>query len=134
MEEPTPLQVRICAAWTDLLRWNRGAEGHPDQYYALRVENVRGRGEAFELHLTFGSGRTYCCCEAMCHTGVFIEKRWQQLRAALAVHGVEPREPIVVRICTQLKAGARLHHGKQREPEPELRDQGPWILTIHEQA
>ena len=69
----------------------------------------------------------------MCHTGVSTEKRWRQLRAALAVHGVEPQEPLVVRIRTRLEAGARLHYGKSDEPEPEMYDQGPWTLTIQEQ-
>ena len=48
--------------------------------YGLSVENVRGHGEAFELRLSFRAGRTYCCCEAICHTGVFTEKRWRQVR------------------------------------------------------
>jgi hypothetical protein len=101
---------------------------------ALSVENIRGHGEEFELCLTFRAGRTYCCCEDMCHTGVFTEKRWRQLRAALAVHGVEPHKPLVVRICTRLEAGARLHYGKSDEPEPEVYDQGPWTLTVHGQS
>jgi hypothetical protein len=134
MDEHAPLQTRIRAAWIDLLRQNRGAEGRPDRYYALSVENIRGHGEAFELCLTFCAGRTYCCCEDMCHTGVFTEKRWRQLRAALAVHGVEPQEPLVVRVCTRLEAGARLHYGKGDEPEPEMYDQGPWTLTVREQS
>ena len=134
MDEHATLQARIRAAWIDLLRRNRGAEGRPDQYYALSVENVRGHGEEFELCVTFRAGRTYCCCEGMCHTGVFTEKRWRQLRAALAVHGVEPHKPLVVRICTRLEAGARLHYGKSDEPEPEVYDQGPWTLTVHEQS
>jgi hypothetical protein len=134
MDEHTTLQARIYAAWIDLLRRNRGAEGRPDQYYALSVEDVRGHGEAFELCLTFRAGRTYCCCEDMCHTGAFTEKRWRQLRTALAVHGVEPQEPIVVRIRTRLEAGARLHYGKSDEPEPEMYDQGPWTLTVREQS
>jgi hypothetical protein len=70
----------------------------------------------------------------MCHTGVSTEKRWRQLRAALAVQGVEPHKPLVVRICTRLEAGARLHYGKSDEPEPEVHDQGPWTLTVHEQS
>ena len=132
MDEQT-VQARICAAWIDLFRRNRGAEGHPDQYYALSVENVRGHGEEFELHLTFRAGRTYCCCEDKCHTGVFTEKRWRELRLALAAHGVEPQEPLVVRICTRLEAGARLHYGKSDKPEPEAYDQGPWMSTVREQ-
>jgi hypothetical protein len=134
MVEHTTLQARISAAWIDLLRQNRGAEGRPDLYYALSVENVRGGGEEFELSLTFRAGRTYCCCEDMCHTGVFTEKRWRQLRAALAVHGVEPCKPLLVRICTRLEAGARLRYGKSDDPEPEMYDQGPWTLTIYEQS
>jgi hypothetical protein len=134
MDEHAARQARICAAWTDLLRRNRGAGGRPDQYYALSVENIRGQGEEFELHVTFRAGRTYCCCEALCHTGVFTEKRWRQLRAALAVHGAEPEKPLVVRICTRLEAGARLHYGKSGEPEPEMYDQGPWALTAREQS
>jgi hypothetical protein len=70
----------------------------------------------------------------MCHTGVFTEKRWRQLRAALAVHGVEPHKPLVVRICTRLEAGARLHHHKSNEPKLQLHDRGPWTLTVHEQS
>jgi hypothetical protein len=127
------LQDRICAAWIDLLRQNQGAEGRPDDYYALTVENLRGHGEQFELCLTFRAGRMYCCCEDMCHTGVFTQRRWQQLRAALAAHGVQPQKPLVVRIHTRLDAGARLRHGKRREPEPEIYDQGPWTLTVREQ-
>jgi len=127
------LQDRICAAWIDLLRRNRGAEGRPDDYYALTVENVRGHGEQFELCLTFRAGRMYCCCEDMCHIGVFTERRWQQLRSALAAHGVQPQKPLVVRIHTRLEAGARLRYGKSREPEPEIYDQGPWTLTVREQ-
>jgi len=134
MDEHATLQARIRAAWIDLLRRNRGAEGRPDQYYALSVGNIRGHGEAFELCVTFRAGRTYCCCEGMCHTGAFTEKRWRQLRAALAVHGVEPQEPLVVRICTRLEAGARLHYGKSYEPEPEMYDQGPWTFTVREQS
>jgi hypothetical protein len=75
MDEHATPQARIRAAWIDLLLRNRGAEGHPDQYYALRVENIQGHGAAFELCLTFRAGRIYCCCEDMCHTGVFTEKR-----------------------------------------------------------
>jgi hypothetical protein len=41
--------------------------------------------------------------EALCHTGVFAEQRWRKLRLALAAHGVEPQEPLVVRICTRLE-------------------------------
>ena len=134
MDEQTTVQARICAAWIDLLRRNRGAEGHPKRYYALNVENIRGQGEEFELHLTFRAGRTYCCCEDLCHTGVFTEQRWRELRLALAAHGVEPQEPLVVRICTRLEAGARLHYGKSDEPEPEVSDQGPWTLTVREQS
>jgi hypothetical protein len=67
-------------------------------------------------------------------TGVFTEKRWRQLRAALAVHGVVPQEPLMVRICTRLEAGARLHDGKSDEPDPEMYDQGPWTLTVREQS
>ena len=128
------LQASICAAWIDLLRGNRGAEGDPDQYYALRVENIRGQGEEFELHLTFRAGRAYCCCEGLCHTGVFTKQRWRKVRSALAAYGVEPQEPLVVRICTQLEAGARLRYGKGGEPEPEMYDQGPWTLTVREQS
>lgn len=134
MEEHATLQARICAAWIDLLQRNGGAEGRPDQYYTLSVENVRGDGHEFELCLTFGAGRTYCCCETLCHTGVLTEHRWRQLRAALALYGVEPHKPIVMTICTRLETGARLHHGKDDESGPELRDQGPWILTVHEQS
>jgi hypothetical protein len=134
MDEQTTVQARICAAWIDLLRWNRGAEGRPEQYYALNVENIRGHGEEFELHVTFRAGRTYCCCEALCHTGVFTEQRWRELRLALAAHGVEPQEPLVVRICTRLEAGTRLHYRQSDEPEPEPSDQGPWTLTVREQS
>ena len=134
MDEHATLQARICAAWIDLLRGNQGAEGRPDQYYAVSVENVRGHGEAFELCLTFRAGRTYCCCEDICHTGVFTAKRWRRVRAALAVHGVAPHKPLVVRICTRLEAGARLRHGRSDEPEPEACDRGPWTLTVHEQS
>jgi len=134
MDEHLSLQARIYAAWIDLLRQNRGAEGRPDQYYGLSVENVQGYGEEFELRVTFRAGRTYCCCEDICHTGVFTEERWRQLRSALAVHGVELHKPLVVRIFTRLEAGARLHYGKSDEPEPEVYDQGPWTLTIHEQS
>jgi hypothetical protein len=133
MYEHSPLQARIYAAWIDLLQRNRGAEGFPGQYYALSIENVRGHGEEFELHLTFRAGRTYCCCEALCHIGVFYEDRWRQLRAALAVHGVEPRFPLVVRICTRLEAGARFHYGQPGRPMIEECDQGPWMLTANEQ-
>ena len=133
MDEQTTVQARVCAAWIDLLRRNRGAEGNPEQYYALNVENIRGQGEEFELHVTFRAGRTYCCCEALCHTGVFTEQRWRKLRLALAAHGVEPQEPLVVRICTRLEAGARLHYRKSDEPEPEVSDRGPWTLTVCEQ-
>ena len=132
MHENTTLQARICAAWIDLLGRNRGAEGRPYQYYALSVENVRGAGEEFDLCITFRAGRTYCCCEDMCHTGVFTEKRWRQLRAALAVQGVEPCKPFVVRICARLAAGARLHHGRSDEPKPEPNDLGPWTRTVRE--
>jgi hypothetical protein len=134
MDEHATLQARIRAAWIDLLLRNRGAEGHPDQYYPLRVENIQGHGATFELCLTFRAGRIYCCCEDMCHTGVFTEKRWRQLRAALAVHGVEPQKPLVLRIYTRLEAGARLHYGKSDEPEPEMCDQGPWTVTVREQS
>ena len=134
MDEHATLQARIRAAWIDLLRRNRGAEGRPDQYYALRAENIQGQGEEFELHLTFRSGRTYCCCEDLCHTGVFTEQRWRELRLALAAHGVEPQAPLVVRICTRLEAGARVHYGKNGEPEPEMYNQGPWTLTVREQS
>jgi hypothetical protein len=61
MEEQTTVQARILAAWIDFLRRNRGAEGHPEQYYSLNVENILGQGEEFELHVTFRAGRTYCC-------------------------------------------------------------------------
>jgi hypothetical protein len=61
-------------------------------------------------------------------------KRWQQLRTALAVHGVEPREPLVVHIRTWLEAGARLHHDQRGEPKPEVHDRGPWTLTVHERS
>src|SRR5262245_16838540 len=133
MDEHATLQARICAAWIDLLRQNRGAEGPPDQYYALSVENVRGCGEAFDLCITFRAGRTYCCGEGMCQTGAFTEKRWRQLRAALAVHGVQPQEPRVVRLCTRVEAGARLLYGKsEAEAEPEMYDQGPWTSTVRE--
>lgn len=134
MDEQTTFQARIRAAWIDLLRLNRGAEGRPEQYYALDVENIRGRGEEFELRVTFQAGRTYCCCEALCHTGVFTERRWRELRLALAAHGVEPQGPLVVRVCTRLEAGARLQFGKNDEPEPEVSDQGPWTLTVREQS
>jgi hypothetical protein len=40
----------------------------------------------------------------------------------------------VVRICTRLEAGARLHYGKSDEPEPEVSDRGPWTLTVCEQS
>jgi len=133
MDERATFQARIRAAWIDLLRRNRGAEGRPDQYYALTVDNIRDHGEAFELCVTLRAGRAYCCCETMCHTGAFTEKRWRQLRAALTAHGVEPRAPLVVRICTRLEAGTRLQHGKSGEPEPEMHDQGPWTLTVREQ-
>jgi hypothetical protein len=134
MDEQKTVQARIGAAWVDLLRRNRGAQGHPEQYYALNIENIRGEGEEFELHITFRAGQTYCCCEDLCQTGVFTEKRWRQLRAALAAHGVEPQEPLVVRICTRLEAGARLHYGKNDEPELGMYDQGPWTLTVREQS
>lgn len=134
MDEQTTIQDRICAAWIDLLRRNRGAEGHPEQYFALNVENIRGHGEEFELHVTFRAGRTYCCCEALCHIGVFTEQRWRELRFALAAHGVEPQEPLLVWICTRLEAGARLHYGKSGEPEPEASDQGPCTFTMREQS
>jgi hypothetical protein len=132
MHEQTTVRARIRAAWIDLLRGNRGAEGHPEQHYALTVENVRGQGEEFELHLTFRAGRTYCCCEDLCHTGVFTERRWRKLRLALAAHGVEPQGPLTVRIRTRLEAGARLLCGKSDEPEPEVSDQGPWRSTVRE--
>lgn len=132
MDAQTTVQARICAAWIDLLRRNRGAEGHPERYYALNVKNIRGQGEEFELHVTFRAGRTYCCCEPLCHMGVFTEQRWRKLRFALAAHGVEPQEPLVVRICTRLEAGARLHDGKSDEPDPEVSDRGPWTLTVRE--
>jgi hypothetical protein len=106
----------------------------PDQYYALSVENIQGHGEAFELCLTFRAGRTYCCCEDMCNTVVVTEKRWRQVRTALAVHGVEPQEPLVVRIRTRLEAGARLHYGKRDVPVLEMHDKGPWTLTVREQS
>ncbi|MGJ4952762.1 hypothetical protein [Bradyrhizobium sp. HKCCYLS20291] len=122
----------IRAAWIDLLRQNRGAEGRPDDYYALTIENVRGHGEQFDLCLTFRAGRVYCCCEDMCHTSLFTERRWQQLRAALAAHGVKSRKPLVVRIHTRLEAGARLRYGRTDDPEPEMHDQGPWTLTVRE--
>jgi len=134
MNEQTTVQARICAAWIDLLRRNRGAEGHPEQHYALKVENIRGQGEEFELQVTFRAGRTYCCCEALCHTGVFTEQRWRELRLALAAHGVEPQGPLVVQICTRLEAGARLHNGKSDGPEPEVSAKGPWTLTVREQS
>jgi hypothetical protein len=134
MDEHTTVQARICAAWIDLLRWNRGAEGHPELYYALNVENIRGQGGEFELHLTFRAGQTYCCSEALCHAGVFTEQRWRELRSALAAHGIEPQEPLAVQIWTRLEAGARLHYGKSDEPEPEVFDQGPWTLTVREQS
>jgi hypothetical protein len=70
----------------------------------------------------------------LCHTGVFTERRWRQLRSALAVHGVEPHKSLVVRICTRLEAGGRLHYDKSDEPEPEVYDQGPWTLTVQEQS
>ncbi|NPU14121.1 hypothetical protein HL666_25465 [Bradyrhizobium sp. 83002] len=126
------LQDGICAAWIDLLRQNRGAEGHPDDYYALTVENVRGHGEQFDLCLTFRTGRIYCCCEDMCHTGLLTKRRWQQLRAALAAHGVKSEKPLIVRIRTRLEAGARLRYGWTDDPEPEMHDQGPWTLTVRE--
>jgi hypothetical protein len=128
------LQDGICAAWIDLLRQNQGAEGRPDDYYALTVENVRGHGEQFDLFLTFRAGRMYCCCEDMCHTGLFTERRWQQLRAALAAHGVQPQKPLVVRIHTRLEAGARLRCRKTDQPEPEMCDQGPWTWAVREQS
>ena len=134
MDEQTTIQARIRAAWIDLLRRNRGADGHPERYYTLNVENVRGQGEEFELHLAFRAGRTYCCCEDLCHTGVFTERRWRQLQLALAAHGVEPQRPLAVRISTRLEAGARLHYGKSDAPEPEASDQGPWTLTVREQS
>jgi hypothetical protein len=134
MEEQTTVQARILAAWIDFLRRNRGAEGHPEQYYSLNVENILGQGEEFELHVTFRADRTYCCCEALCHTGVFTEQHWRELRLALAAHGVQPQEPLVVRMCTRLEAGARLHHGKSDEPEPEAFNRGPWTLTVREQS
>jgi hypothetical protein len=99
MDEHATLPARIRAAWIDLLRRNKGAEGRPDQYYALSVENIQGDGATFELCLTFRAGRAYCCCEDMCHTGAFTDERGRQVRAALAVPGVEPREPLVVRIA-----------------------------------
>ncbi|MBR0875053.1 hypothetical protein JQ633_32170 [Bradyrhizobium tropiciagri] len=133
MDTQTAIQARIRAAWIDLLRRNKGAEGHPDQYYALNIENVRGHGEEFELHLTFRAGRVYCCCEEFCHTGVFTEQRWRLLRSALAAHGVEPQEPLVVRICTRLEAGARLQYGTGDELKPELSDKSPWTSTVREQ-
>jgi len=40
----------------------------------------------------------------------------------------------VVRICTRLEAGARLHDGKSDAPEPAMYDQGPWTLTVREQS
>jgi hypothetical protein len=132
LNEQTTVQARIRASWIDLLRRNRGAEGKPETYYALNVENIRGRGEEFELNLTFRAGQTYCCCEDLCHTGVFTEQRWRELRVALAIHGVEPKEPLVVRICTRLEAGARLHYGRSSEPEAEVSPQGPWTLTVRE--
>jgi hypothetical protein len=134
MDEQTTVRARIRAAWIDLLRRNRGAEGDPEHYYALNIEHIRGKGEEFELHITFRACRTYCCCEALCHTGVFTERRWRKLRLALAAHGFEPLEPLVVRICTRLEAGARLHYGKGDEPKPEASDRGPWTLTVREQS
>lgn len=95
---------------------------------------ARNLRKEFELHVTFRAGRTYCCCEALCHTGVFTEQRWRELRLALADHAVEPQEPLVVRICTRLEAGARLHYAKSDEPEPEVSDQGLWTLTVSEQS
>src|SRR5262245_26836147 len=132
MNEDTTLQARIRAAWIDLLRNNRGAEEHPDEYYALSVKNVRERGAEFDLSISFRAGRSYCCCEALCHVGVFRAERWRQVRAALAVHGVEPVKPLVVRICLRLEAGARLNHGKRQLPEVEPRNQGPWTSTVRE--
>jgi hypothetical protein len=134
MDEQTTIQACIRAAWIDFFRQNRGAQGSPEQHYALHVENIRGQGEEFDLHLTFRAGRTYCCCEELCHTGVFTEQRWRKLRLALAAHDVEPQEPLVVRICTRLEAGARLHYGRSDEPKPEASDQGPWTLTVREQS
>lgn len=134
MDEQTTIQARIRAAWIDLLRRNRGADGYPEQYYALNIQNVQGQGEEFELHLTFRAGRTYCCCEDLCHIGVLRGQRWRELRLALAAHGIEPREPLVVRICTRLEAGARLHYGRSGEPKPEESDQGPWTSTMREQS
>jgi hypothetical protein len=134
MNKPTSIQARIRAAWIELLRKNRACEGRPDEYYALNSENIRGQGEEFELHLTFRAGRTYCCCEELCHTGVFTEQRWRKLRLALVTHGVEPQEPLVVRICTRLVAGARLRYGMRDEPEPKSSDQGPWTLTVRERS
>jgi hypothetical protein len=126
------LRDRIFAAWNDQLRGNRGADGRPDEHYALTIENVRGDGERFDLCLTFRAGRTYCCCENLCHTGVFTEKRWRQLRTALATHGVEPKRPIVMRIRTRLEAGARLHLGKPDQPWLEMHEAGPWTHVVRE--
>lgn len=134
MHENTTLEARIFAAWIDLLRRNRGADERPDQYYALSVKNIRGGGERFDLCMTFRAGRTYCCCEDMCHIGVFTEKRWRELRAALAAHGAEPCKPLVVRICTRLEAGAQLHYGESDEPKPKPSDMGPWTRTVRERS
>lgn len=132
MNEDTTLQARIRAAWIDLLQKNRGADERPDEYYALSVENVRERGAEFDLCISFRAGRSYCCCEDLCHVGVFRAERWRQVRAALAVHGVEPVKPLVVHICSRLEAGARLHYGNRHLPEIETRDQGPWTSTVRE--
>jgi hypothetical protein len=134
MHEHMTLQARIRAAWIDLLQRNLGAEGLPGEYYTLSVQDVSGHGEEFELCITFRAGRTYCCSETMCHTGVFYEERWRRLRAALAAHGVEPAKPLVVRICSRIEVGARFHYGKPDAPMIAECDQGPWTLTVHEQS
>lgn len=133
MNEETTLQDRILAAWINLLARNRGADERPQEYYSLSVGGVRERGAEFDLCITFRASRNYCCCEPLCHVGVFREERWRQLRAALAVYGVEPVKPMIVRICAQLEAGARLHYGSSRLPEPEPCGQGPWTLTVWEE-
>lgn len=96
---------RLEAAFRKVYSENRGPDGKAPEY-AFQASVLSADGADFDLTVTFGTGRTFCCEEPGCHFS-FRWDSWQKLRAALREAGWEPaRRMRIPHFAIEIEAGA----------------------------
>jgi hypothetical protein len=76
-------------------------------------------GNVIGLALTFCRGAAYCCYEHGCHLALGCGSRWEWLRRALAIQGIETAPRLELRLTVVIENGA--HFFDLFKPDPTRR-------------